>query len=115
MTNRQKGKEKDSIFSDRDKHQRFYQSKAWQRLRLYQLSVEPLCEHCSLSGCTEPATVADHIVSLTLNYDRRLDPDNLQSLCDRCHNIKSRQEQIQYRRAEQQVRIDDRMNELNDL
>lgn len=47
---------------------------------------------CKAEGRITPATVADHIMP------HRGDPelfwawDNLQGLCERCHNAKSRQE-----------------------
>jgi 5-methylcytosine-specific restriction endonuclease McrA len=103
----------DSIFTLRDKHQRFYQSKQWQQMRLYILSVQPLCQECLKEDRLEPSTVVDHITSLTIEWSKRLDVDNLQGLCDRCHNIKSAKERVEYKRIERQNTVDDRMNELN--
>src|SRR5689334_22894873 len=98
---KQKAKD-DSIFTLRDKHQRFYQTKEWQRLRLHKLAIDPCCEIYALSGMTVPATIVDHIQSLTLRYDLGLEIDNLQSLDEICHNKKSRQEQIEYKRMERE-------------
>jgi len=61
---------------------RFYSSKAWQRLRLRQLLYAPLC-----GWCGAPATVADHIKPIEQG-GAVFDCDNLQSLCERCHNRK---------------------------
>jgi len=42
--------------------------------------------------CREPATVADHIVPLTVAPGRALDLDNGQGLCHRHHTIKTNEE-----------------------
>jgi 5-methylcytosine-specific restriction protein A len=64
----------------------FYKSKTWRKLRKLQLASEPLCRLCK-----RPARVVDHIVQISLGGER-YDMDNLQSLCDRCHNIKRGEE-----------------------
>lgn len=64
---------------------RLYNSRAWKRRRLWQLTQEPLCKFHLERGETVAATVADHI-------DRHNgDPDKffnggLQSLCKACHD-----------------------------
>ena len=56
----------------------------WQRARKLFLSEYPFC-----SRCDEAATVVDHIIphrgDNTLFWDR----DNWQSLCKRCHDVKT--------------------------
>lgn len=62
----------------------------WERLRAAHLSDSPLCVHCLAED--ETVTVADdvdHIVPIAVDPSRRLDPDNLQSLCRRHHNLKT--------------------------
>jgi 5-methylcytosine-specific restriction protein A len=111
-----KEKEKNrSIFEERDKHQKFYKSNDWQRARLHILNDQPLCIVCLASGYTTPATVVDHIQPLRLNWSLRLTYSNLQSLCDVCHNKKSRQEQHQYYLHERNKKINDKMNDLDDF
>jgi len=46
----------------------------------------PLCEICLAKGISEPAVEVHHRQSLR-NGGARLDPDNLQALCVRCHRI----------------------------
>src|SRR5262245_38486777 len=59
----------------------------WQRLRLMQLSREPLCrEHAHRNELVE-ATEVDHIIPLSLGGANG--PENLQSLCKRCHSEKT--------------------------
>lgn len=65
----------------------------WQRLRAVHLRAEPLCRMCADEGRAVPATVVDHVVPVRAARDRRLDPANLQSLCDFHHSaVKQREE-----------------------
>jgi 5-methylcytosine-specific restriction endonuclease McrA len=65
----------------------------WRKLRKIQLKKEPFCRFCFKMGRLTPATVADHIVPIREDAGRRLDPDNLQSLCAQCHDsLKQRME-----------------------
>lgn len=61
----------------------------WQRLRLVQLGNEPLCRHCYARHILTPAVEVDHVVPINVAPDRRLDIDNLQSLCKDCHGRKT--------------------------
>ena len=47
---------------------------------------------CLEIDITKPADVVDHVIELTDDWSKRLDPDNLQSLCHVCHNSKTRHE-----------------------
>lgn len=69
----------------------FYQSMAWRNLRKAFITQHPICEECKKKGIITPATVVDHIVPIN-EGGAALSPDNLQSLCDRCHNKKSASE-----------------------
>ncbi|MED4046699.1 HNH endonuclease signature motif containing protein [Priestia aryabhattai] len=55
-------------------------------------SINPLCEHCLLEGKLTPVDVIDHVRELKDDWSKRLDLSNLQSLCNRCHAIKSAKE-----------------------
>lgn len=46
-----------------------------------------LCNHCG--GI---ATMVDHIVPTKVNWDKRLEKENLQPLCWGCHNTKTAKE-----------------------
>lgn len=60
----------------------FYQTKAWRQLRRIKLGRQPVCERCRVALATE----VHHIENARGNEEGRLDLDNLQSLCHRCHS-----------------------------
>lgn len=70
-------------------HNDFYQSKQWKNLRAKHVKKQPLCQECLKRYVVTAVDVVDHIIELEDNYDLRLDPKNLQSLCHACHNKKS--------------------------
>lgn len=51
---------------------------------------EPLCRECARIGLLRPATQRDHIVPLEEGGTDA--NDNIQPLCDSCHDIKSKAE-----------------------
>ena len=68
------------------KQQRGYGG-SWESLSKMKRAENPICEVCD----DEPATAVDHIVPITGPEDPgRLDWRNLQSICNRCHAIKTR-------------------------
>lgn len=48
---------------------------------------------CEKKGIVTAANVVDHIIPLRIDYNKRLDVNNLQSLCNKCHNIKTKNDQ----------------------
>ena len=64
----------------------------WEKVRSLHLANEPLCRMCS-----RPADLVDHITPIR-DGGERLDDDNLQSLCRRCHDAKTA-EDVRKRRA----------------
>ena len=70
----------------------FYNSRTWRTLRKYVLMGEPLCRDCG-----KPATVVDHIRPIS-DGGARLDIENLQPLCFKCHNRKSARESVEKKR-----------------
>lgn len=72
-------------------NKKFYQSVAWRKLRAVKISQQPFCEECLKSGKYVSANVVDHIVPINQGGEP-LAFDNLQSLCNRCHNKKSSSE-----------------------
>lgn len=81
-------------------HERGY-DRVWQRLRLMHLRANPFCKfHWDRHGVTVIADMVDHIDPVQLAPERRLDPLNLQSLCNACHNgPKQREDRAKFRRA----------------
>lgn len=68
---------------------------AWRKLRSVILAGEPLCRYCAEVGITTLACHVDHIEPLSKRPDLRLDPNNLQPLCEYHHNVvKAREEWI---------------------
>ena len=67
-----------------------YKSKKWQKLRLLKKNVSPFCERCLLNGVYTPARIIHHKEYITdLNYlddNVFFNIDNLESLCQDCHN-----------------------------
>jgi 5-methylcytosine-specific restriction enzyme A len=71
-----------------------YTTQRWQKLRRHKLREHPLCEACLQLGSIVPATTVDHRVAISAGGDPFPPPDKLASLCERCHNAKTRAEQL---------------------
>jgi len=71
---------------------KFYQTKEWKATRNYYIELNPLCEECLRNDIITPGVDIDHIQPLATNYELRLDLNNLQTLCKRCHQQKSANE-----------------------
>lgn len=61
----------------------------WERVRRMHLAGEPLCRMCQQAGRVTLAVLVDHITPIR-DGGERLDDDNLQSLCRRCHDEKTK-------------------------
>lgn len=77
---------------------RFYSRTHWRKLRAAVLARRPLCEdpfgtHSAI-GRPVPSTVVDHVIPRSTRPDLELSEQNLQALCARCHNRKTRGEQM---------------------
>ncbi len=64
----------------------FYNSKRWRALRNYFIQKNPLCSKCKRGG-----QCVDHIKPITMGGSS-VDIKNLQTLCNKCHAIKSSKE-----------------------
>jgi len=75
----------------------FYNTKAW-RLRRDEALLRDfgLCQHCFKEKKITLATEVDHIIPIRVEWDFRLALDNLQSLCHRCHTIKTLEDKKKY-------------------
>jgi len=71
--------------------------RALQRARHALFNREPLCRECASKGYTVPATQRDHIKPLTEGGSD--DDDNIQPLCDACHDVKSKAERLRARQG----------------
>lgn len=67
-------------------------SARWRRIRAQQLATEPLCRCCAHHGCRSCAPdgirAASHVDHID-GDDSNSAPANLQSLCARCHSVKT--------------------------
>ena len=63
-----------------------YSTHQWRRLRAMVLTDQPLCRYCQQMGQLTPATVCDHIKPVRLHPELAFEYDNLQPMCERCHN-----------------------------
>ncbi len=68
-----------------------YHTAAWRKLRLSVLNSEPLCRICKAAGKVTAAYLVDHIVPVK-QCGEFWDRENLQPLCNDCHEIKSNAE-----------------------
>lgn len=57
----------------------------WRKLASLKLSSDPLCEHCLKKKKTTPAALVHHIQPVKERPDLRLTMENLQSVCNPCH------------------------------
>lgn len=72
----------------------FYASKQWRHLSKAFRYSHPLCAECLKQGRATPGRLVDHIhpIKTAYGWEHRLDEKNCQSLCYRCHAIKTSKE-----------------------
>ena len=75
---------------------RFYSSGAWQKTRKIYITNNPLCRRCLNKDIVRKSDVVDHIIPIKIDWNKRLDQDNLQSLCNSCHASKSEEDRQKY-------------------
>lgn len=67
--------------------QSFYNSYEWQKVRRARLEMDNyLCQSCLRQGIVTKADVVHHIIELLVDWSKRLDINNLESVCHSCHN-----------------------------
>lgn len=69
---------------------KFYNSTKWRNARARVKIEEPFCRMCG-----KVADVVDHIIPIKAG-GKKLARENLQSLCHKCHNEKTLQDEIIY-------------------
>lgn len=98
-------KEQDRVrYKHYDKHKRdkqstdFYNSKPWRLTKKAALDRDNyLCVHCLSRSKTTAAEEVDHIIPIKVDWTKRLSTDNLQSLCCKCHRVKTRADKLKYK------------------
>lgn len=69
------------------KYDSFYKTSAWVRLRNVAFERDNgLCQQCLKKGILKRADVVHHIVEIREDWSKRLELNNLESLCHACHN-----------------------------
>lgn len=75
-----------------------YNSSEWQKLRYFVLSRDKgVCQLCGRGRKDGVVLHIDHIVPLSVDWSKRLDPNNLQTLCEDCNLGKSNKDCIDWR------------------
>tara|TARA_Y100000004_G_scaffold126789_1_gene142717 strand:- start:15 stop:371 length:357 start_codon:yes stop_codon:yes gene_type:complete len=69
----------------------FYNNKRWKNIRAYFIKRNPLCIECERGGLIKGAEVIDHIIPIKQGGDMYSEK-NLQPMCKKCHDKKSRRE-----------------------
>lgn len=75
--------------------------RAGQRMRKQVLEEEPFCRECLKRGLQVRAVVVDHIIPLAFGGTE--DRANKQSLCDPCHDEKSKREREEAQRGAMRI------------
>lgn len=76
---------------------KFYESWEWKQLRYETLKKYGRKCLCCGASSKEAVIVVDHIIPVTKRWDLRLDPDNLQVLCDDCNRGKTNRDATDWR------------------
>ncbi|MCM3619172.1 HNH endonuclease [Sutcliffiella horikoshii] len=70
-----------------DKVNGFYQSTGWRRARRLALERDNhLCQRCIKQSKLQAAQLVHHIVEVKVDWSKRLELTNLESICHSCHN-----------------------------
>ncbi|MFD0951353.1 HNH endonuclease [Virgibacillus natechei] len=66
---------------------KFYQSSNWKKVRDYiKARDDGLCQWCLKDKKITKADVVHHIIELTEDMSKALEPSNLECVCHSCHN-----------------------------
>lgn len=89
--------DKEDVKEHNDKWNRYYQNKAWKRLRQWFMRNHLICEDCMFEGRSVPAENCHHKVPFSWFVDDKdrmnalLDDENLVALCEECHHKRHKQ------------------------
>ncbi len=79
--NRYNRERTDKVYTD------FYKTDEWKAIRELALArANYLCVRCRLKGIYKKADMVHHIVPIKKDWSKRLNLNNLEPLCDACHN-----------------------------
>lgn len=78
-----------------DEYVRLYKTSDWRKIRKQILERDfGLCQRCGMD-----AELVDHIIPSKDDWEDRLNPDNLQSLCRVCHKAKTKREWMKHHKG----------------
>ena len=64
----------------------FYKSRAWTNVRkVAMMRDDYLCVNCTRNDIIKPAQLVHHVIEVKTDWDKRLDLNNLESICESCH------------------------------
>ena len=72
-----------------EKHDPFYDTPAWRKLRKVIIMKKPLCEACKKEGIITAAKIIDHNKPKEIFPELALEEENMNSLCEGHHSKKS--------------------------
>ena len=70
-----------------------YKTKMWRKLREAHISKQPLCQSCMRHGRVKAANVVHHVDAHRGRWHLFVEPNNLESVCDHCHNSEMQHEE----------------------
>lgn len=85
---RQIKKDNKIISYSKPEYRKIYNSQRWRKLRAEYIKHNPLCVICKKDNRITEAKVVDHVKEIADGGDV-WNVSNLQSLCDRCHRVKT--------------------------
>jgi 5-methylcytosine-specific restriction protein A len=83
-------KQRDKTFG-KQKAQKVYQNRQWKWMREEKFAMNPVCERCESLGKTSPTEEVHHKQTIEAAPDLAFDWDNLESLCEQCHEIRHKE------------------------
>ncbi|WP_318761858.1 HNH endonuclease [Aminobacter niigataensis] len=75
-------------------YRRLYKTARWQRIREYQLAMQPLCERCLTMEVVEPATVVHHANGGHKGDEEKFWSGPFESLCKPHHDSDGKREDL---------------------
>ena len=70
----------------------FYHSKLWLRVRGIAVARDyGLCKDCLRNNITTLYNTVHHVVPIKINFNKRLDTNNLICLCETCHKARHKE------------------------
>ena len=69
-----------------DKYGKFYRSTEYKKFRQKLYIENPYCNRCLQDGKYVPSRICHHIIPIKEDFSKRFDENNIEFLCQSCHN-----------------------------